>query len=424
MQYRQFFGQAAIYTISNFVIAGIPFFLLPALTRFLNPAEYGIIGMFTMLVSFISVGVGLNVHGAITVRYFDRSGFDIRTYVTTTLIILAVSTGLMLAFIAIAGSKLAGITAVSQQWLYVAVLVAFLQFLVQIRLVLWQDQKKPMKYAFLRFSHAVVDAVCSIVLVFALTLSWQGRLSGILAGWLCVAIIAVYFLIKENWLSRSVDVACAKDALNYGFPLVPHVIGALLLGVGDRFIVNKALGTSSVGVYVVAIQIGLVIGILADSVNKAFVPWLMEGLVKANKSSQKKIVILTYVYFIVILALAALAVLVAPYILPFIVGPQFQSVGPLLKFILFGYAFTGMYYFVTNYIFYSKRTGLLSILTVCIGLLTLILSWFLINTHGLKGAAIGFMIGQASLFLGAWLLSNFCIPMPWFEVFQPRKVSK
>ena len=219
----------------------------------------------------------------------------------------------------------------------------------------------------------------------------------------------------------TIDPTYGKDALNYGVPIVPHSIGGLLLGIADRFMVNNILDVSSTGIYVVSVQLGLILGIIVDSFNKAFAPWLMEKLGDVNHESQKKIVIFTYFYFFVILALAALGTFVAPYVLPYIVGPQFQTAGPLLLFILLGNAFIGMYYMVTNYIFYSRRTGLLSTLTISIGVITVALSWFLINAYGIKGAAIGFMVGQASLFLGAWILSNYCVPMPWFKALLPKR---
>lgn len=418
---NRLFGHAVIYTLSNFAVAGVPFLLLPVLTRVLDPAAYGVVAMFSLVVAFMSVGVGLNVHGAITVRYFDTSSFDIPKYVSTALVILAVSTTLMLALVFITGTRIAEITSIPKQWLYAAVLVAFLQFLVQIVLALWQASKKPIKYGALRITHAFLDAIGSIILVLVLALSWQGRLSGMLVAWLCAAIIAVYFMVREGWVARSIDPTYGKDALNYGVPLVPHAVGGLLLGMADRFMVNNILDVSSTGIYVVAVQLGLILGMLADSFNKAFAPWLMENLSNVNHESQKKIVNFTYIYFVVILALAALGGGAAPYVLPYIVGPQFQTVGPLLIFILLGNAFIGMYYMVTNYIFYSRRTGLLSVLTISVGVMTVALSYFLINAYGIQGAAIGFLVGQASLFFGAWILANYCVPMPWFKIFLPTR---
>jgi O-antigen/teichoic acid export membrane protein len=412
---NRLFGHAVIYTLSNFAIAGVPFLLLPVLTRVLDPAAYGVIALFTMVVAFTSIFVGLNAHGAITVRYLDGSRFDIPIYTSSSLVILATTSGLMLASVFIAGDALADLTSIPVKWLYIAVLIAFFQFVVQILLALWQASKQPAKYGALRLFHALLDGGGSIALVVVLNLSWQGRITGMLAASMCVSIITAYYLIREGWLAKSVDTAYIKDALSYGVPLIPHAIGGMMLGMADRFMVNKILDVSSTGIYVVAAQLGLILGMLADSFNKAFAPWLIEKLADISPDSQCRIVRFTYTYFLAILSLAMLGGIIGPPLLPLIIGPEFQSAGDILIYILIGNAFMGMYYMVTNYIFFSRRTGLLSTLTMAVGALTVVSSWFLIRAYGLIGAAVGFMIGQIGLFVGAWVLSNICVPMPWLK---------
>jgi O-antigen/teichoic acid export membrane protein len=49
-----FFG-SAVYLRSNILAAAIPFILLPVLTHYLSPAEYGKVGMFLMLVVLLVV---------------------------------------------------------------------------------------------------------------------------------------------------------------------------------------------------------------------------------------------------------------------------------------------------------------------------------------------------------------------------------
>jgi O-antigen/teichoic acid export membrane protein len=417
---NRLFGHATIYTLSNFAVTGVPFLLLPVLTRVLDPAAYGVVAMFSMVVAFISIFVGLNVHGAITVRYLDNSKFDIPRYVSSSLAILAISTVLILICISIAGDILAELTAIPLKWLYIAVLVACFQFVVQLLMALWQASKKPIRYGALRLSHALLDGGFSIALVVFMTLSWQGRLTGMLAACICIAIVAAYYLIREGWLARSVDIAYIKDALSYGVPLIPHAVGGVMLGIADRFMVNNILDVSSTGIYVVAVQLGMILGMLVDSFNKAYAPWLMEKLASITATSQSQIVRFTYSYFLTILLLAMLGGVVGPLLLPLLVGPKFQPAGDILIYILIGNAFKGMYYMVTNYIFFSRRTGLLSTLTIIVGALTVVTNWFLIKAYGLKGAAIGFMLGQVGLFLGAWVLSNVCVPMPWFRALTIR----
>jgi O-antigen/teichoic acid export membrane protein len=422
MSRNHLFKHALIYTLSNFAVAGVPFLLLPILTRLLDPAAYGVIAMFTMVVAFISIFVGINVHGAISVRYLDKSEFDIPTYVSSSLLILATSSVLMFIFISIAGEIISHLTSIPVKWIYIAVLVAFFQFVVQVLLSLWQASKNPLRYGVLRLSHAILDGAGSIALIVVLTLSWQGRITGLLLAWMSVAIVATYFLIRERWLAKSIDIAYIKDALSYGVPLIPHSVGGLMLAMADRFMVNTILDVSSTGIYVVAVQLGLILGMLADSFNKAFAPWLMEKLANISPNSQRRIVRFTYTYFFTIFLLAFLGGEIGQLLIPLLVGPEFQSAGDILIYILIGNAFMGMYYMVTNYIFFSRRTWLLSILTMIVGALTVVSSWFLINSYGLTGAAIGFMIGQAGLFLGAWVLSNLCVPMPWFQALTNKAI--
>ena len=411
------FNHAAIYTCSNFAVAGVPFLLLPVLTRALEPASYGLVAMFMLVVPFMAVGVGLNMHGAVTVRYFDRLNCDIREYVTTTCCISIASLTFITVLMLFFGEKLSEATSLPISWLFLALLMAFLQFVVQIMLVLWQASGKPIRYGALRISHALFDAIVSVGLVVMLSLSWQGRLSGLVLAWVFAAVLAGYFLFHEGWVAKVATYWCAKDALSFGLPLIPHALGGLLLGMADRFLVNTLIDSANAGVYMVAIQIGLALGLLGDSVNKAFAPWLMSKLVDIGDKEKRKIVKFTYLYFLMITLLAITGALISPFFLPYVVGEQYQEAGSLLIFVLLGNAFLGMYYMVTNYIFFKRKTGLLSLLTISIGVVSLVLTWFLIGAYGLKGAAIGFMIGQAALFLGAWVLSSFFVPMPWLKIF-------
>src|SRR5690606_41322800 len=74
-----------------------------------------------------------------------------------------------------------------------------------------------------------------------------------------------------------------------------------------------------------------------------------------------------------------------------------------------------MYLMVTNYIFYSRRTGLLSAATITSGLINLLLLVLLIKLLGLSGAAISFTIAMGVRFLLTWWVAQKRHPMPWFD---------
>lgn len=419
----KFAGEATIYTVSNFSVAGIPFLLMPIMTRILSPEDYGFIAMFAVVVSFLVAIAGLNTHGAVMVRYFEPEKFYLPQYVSTILIILCTTTCLLMLSAWVFSEKLASVTALSTKWLILAVVVASLQFLIQVLLTLWQSTKQPIKYGLLRFSQAILDGGFSLFFIMVLLLSWEGRLFGVVIAAAITSIAALYWLRREGWLQLKFSLSYAKDALRFGIPLMPHAIGGVVLGVADRFMVTNYLDVASTGIYLVAIQIGLILGISADAFNKAYAPWLIGVLHSADLAQKKRIVNFTYLYFLLITAFALLGSLCAPWLLRILVGQQYQTAASFVMYTLLGNAFTGMYYMVTNYIFFVRRTELLSSLTISVGLMTVALSWYLIQKNGLEGAAQAFMCGQALLFFGAWALAQYCHEMPWLDTLKPGSAA-
>src|SRR5690606_8993186 len=183
----------------------------------------------------------------------------------------------------------------------------------------------------------------------------------------------------------------------------------------DRIIVNAELGLGAAGRYMVAVQLSTAMLMVFDAVNKAYIPWLYERLQRDNLAKKQLIDRYTYFYFCVVLVLAALAFLLGPFFIRLIAGEQYAAAGEVIGWLALGQSFCGMYFMVTNYIFYSKRTGLLSLATISSGLLNVGLLVVLIEPLGLTGAAQAFCIAMAVRFLLTWIVAQKRHPMPWFD---------
>ncbi|MFZ1569026.1 MAG: oligosaccharide flippase family protein [Thiolinea sp.] len=408
------FGNASIYFGANVLNAAIPFLLLPILTRVLTPAEYGTIAMFLVIVSIFSAFTGLSVHGAIGVRYFQLSKEDLADYVTSCIGILVVSTTAVLLIVMVLHHWIIKVSGISLDWLIVAVLISGLQFLINIRLSLWQVSGMPWHYGGLQISRSLLDALLSLMLVLGLSMAWQGRLIGYSTALFLMGVIALVWLYNDQLLRRTDTWKIhSKDALRFGVPLIPHTIGGMLMVLVDRIIINNLLGADSVGVYMVALQIGMVIGLLTESFNKAYAPWLFKNLASEYKANKPAIVKGTYLYFFAILAIAVLYSSLIPVVMQFIVGEEFLLSGELIIYLALGFAFNGCYYMVTNYIFFAKRTEHLALVTFASGVLNIPITYILVQEMLLKGAAIAFLIINITSFLGTWLLSSRVYKMPW-----------
>ena len=410
---RTILGPALIYVAANILTAAIPLLLLPLFTRVLSPEDYGRIAMFGVVVQLLGALAGLSVHGAIGVRFFDRETMDFPRFVGSCLTVLAGSLLLVLAVVIATLPLLETFTKLPGPWLLVAVAVSGANFIVQSQLAIFQSAGQPIRFGALRLTQATLDLGLSLVLVLSLGLAWQGRAAGVTLAAAAAALLALAMMRSGGWLRLPGTRDYARQAIRFGLPLVPHAIGGLLIASVDRFMISNILDVGSAGIYLVAIQIGLVLNLVTDAGNRAFAPWLMRSLKQSDPNQDLAVVRLTYLAFGVLLLLSVAMGLTAPALLSVLVGEEFRSAGPVIIYVTIGQAFGGMYLLVTNYVFFAGKTGRLAAVSLTCGLFNVGLSYILLTTQGLEGAAQAFMCAQLLQFLGTWWLASRAHPMPW-----------
>jgi len=409
---KRLLGSAATYIGANAINSAIPFLLLPLLTRVLAPHEYGTVTMFVTVMSVLAALTGLSVHGAVSVRFFDKD-IDHPGFVGTSLLVLVGSTFLVLLAVWFLAAPLARWTQVPQGWLLVAVLTAAAQFIIHIRLVMWQVKTEALRYGVFQITQTALNLGLSVGLVLMLGMGWEGRALGVVVSVSVLSMLALYSLQRARLVRWCWNERYAKSLLRFGVPLIPHTIGGVMIAVSDRFIVTSMLGAREMGIYAAAMQVGLVIGLVADSCNKAFAPWLFQTLKQDDAVKNARIVRYTYLLFLMIPLVALLFGCSAPFILELIVGEAYRSGGDVVLYIALGGAFGGMYYLVANYVFFAGKTEWLALATLVSGLTGVAVSWWLVRVFGAVGAAQGTMFAQVMAFLLTWAIAVKSHPMPW-----------
>ncbi|MDP3776396.1 oligosaccharide flippase family protein [Methylotenera sp.] len=407
-------GNTAIYALANVLNGVIPFLLLPVLTRVFTPEEYGLVTLISAVIAIISAFTGLSVHGAVSVKYFDKE-IDHPKFVGASLMVLAGSTCLVLVFLLVAGGELSEWIHLPKQWLIIAAIASAAQFVINIRLTMWQVQDQAMRYGFFQVTQTFFNLSLSLALVFWMMMGWEGRAWGIVAAAVIFAGFAMITLHKEKLVDWQGDKKYAKSAIYFGVPLIPHVVGGLMMAISDRIVLNSLLDLKSVGNYSVGIQMAVAIGVLADAVSRSYGPYLLKTL--ANKSVEKEGLIVrnTYIIFIFFFLSALIYSFLLPWIYLIFVGKSFHESLEIARIASFGYAFQGMYYAISNFLFYREKTGRLSMLTFGCGILNVGMTYWFVNLAGMVGAVWSFLLLQIIFFLGAWFLAQRVHPMPWFK---------
>ena len=402
-----------IYTLANLINAAIPFLLLPVLTRYLSPFDYGIVAMFQVLLGIVGSITGLSVHGAVARQYYDREQVDFPRYIGNCFYILAASTSTVALIVWTLAGPISRLTEFPSTWLWSVVLVCAGQFVVLVFLVICQVQVKPLAYGRFQILLTLTNASLSLLFVISLGMGWEGRIQGQVMAYVIFAILAFVVLLRDGWIQWSFSKDYLRSALKFGVPLIPHAFGMWAINMTDRILITRMVGVEDTGVYVVGAQIGMIIGILQDSFNRAWVPWLYAKLKLEDSEWNQKIVKITYCYNAVILFLALALAWAAPWFLNFYVGEDFSGAGQYVLWIALGYVFNGMYKMMSGYIFYRKRTAILARITFFTALSNLVISYFLIKVNGAIGAAQGTMIAYFISLIVTWILAQKIHPMPW-----------
>lgn len=410
------FRNAGVYTIANVVNSSIPFLLLPILTRYLSPIEYGYISMFLVLVGFFNPLTGLSIHGAICRQYYERDSIDFPKYVTNCLGILLISSCIIGVVLFWFSKQISVITLFSESWLWVLPIFSSSQFIVLVVLVLWQVQRKTISYATFMITQTLTNVGISLWLVVGMRMGWQGRIEGQLAAIVIFAVLGLCILYRNGWLKFSIDSSYIKNALKFGVPLVPHALGGWVFTMMDKLFIANIVGIADAGIYAVGYQIGMIISVVESSCNQAWVPWLYEKLKSGEEQIKIKIVRFTYAYFAGILSLAFLLSLIGPKVINVFIGEKFSESGQIIIWIAIGFALNGMYKMVANYIFYSQKTYMLTGITFFSAIVNIMLNYVLIRANGIVGAAQAATLTYLLFFLSTWYLSNRVFDMPWFEI--------
>ena len=412
---NRFLRNVGIYTVSDVLNKAVPFLLLPVLTRYLTPSDYGIIAMFTVFTSILGVFISLETHAAISVKFFKSAREELKIYIANVFFLVIGTTSLVFIVLLFFHSYIYQITALPLEWMIIGVFVTLFTLFNTINLVLWQSEHKAFNLGVFQVSQTVFNLGLSLILVIDLEWGWEGRLLAASAAAILFGLCSVVLIYRRNYLNLILSKSHLKEIISFGLPLLPHALGTWVRTGIDRIFLTVLISTAATGLYTVGFQIASIIMVLIAAFNKAYTPFLFEKLKDITDFQKIKIVRYTYLYFGVLILITSGLCLISPIIVRFFVGDEFSGSQEYIVWFAFGFSFYGMYSLVANYVLYSQRTIYLSYITFIVGLIHVGLSYLMISSNGALGAAQAYFIISLLAFVLVWWLSNKLYPMPWFN---------
>lgn len=399
------------YLGGNVLAAVFPLLLLPVLTRQLTAAEYGVYALALVAAQFLFPLASLGLANAVARDFVDQERLDFPRAVTISLAISSVA--LFVLVVVVEAAKQLGIDSTFgiDQGLppiffpAVYVMVAA-QNVMAFALTVLQMNERPISYGFYRVGTQVLFAGLAVIFVVGFQSGAPGVIAAKALSDIFVLGIGIAFLAKDRLLVSRWNSSEARRVLAYGLPLVPHMFSVSLIAVIDRVLLAEIEGVASTGIYMVGFQIGMVMWLITNSTNQAWVPWFFKTMSGAGADAliraRRALLIVGGSYVLIALCLAA----VAPIAVRVLSGTEFHSAAPVAALIVIAFLFQGFYALCATVLYYEKRTGLLATASIVSVVVNAVSCYYLIHLFGTAGAAMGTIAGYLASFVMVGVLAT------------------
>lgn len=410
-----------IYTVSILATRAASFLLLPLYTRYLTPADYGVLQLLEMTVDIAAILLTAGMTAGLQVFYFKAPEGRDRNAVVSTAFFLDVAVSVVASTAMIVSSVLLWKFVLRESGTPFMVRLAGLNFTLSmlsgIPLAFMRIRQESSLVVAASLGRFALQVSFNIALVVGMQMGPVGILwSTFIANLLIGSILSVW-LIRE--VGTTMVQSVVRNLIRFGIPTQITFAGSFIMTFGDRFFLQASHGVTTVGLYGIAYQFGFLLGYVAsEPFVQAWTPqmFLLGKFSEAERNARYN----QGLFFLsVILISGAVCLAVAtPGLLRVMTTPAFFSASDVVPIILLAYVLQSFTYVMKFGTDYAEKPGRFTLATWISVVVTLIAYATLIPRWGAAGAAWATVVGFAVRFFLTyrWSQQVFPIAYEWGRV--------
>ncbi len=383
---------SALYTFGQVLTKASAFLLIPLYTRYLTPADYGIVGYLQFVLQIIATVLMFGFYGA-QARFFYEYKSDFRAIgkflltINVWLLITMVPIALLVGFLGKYIYEVIGPDDLPfSPYVPLIVWTAVFQVMNQMVLSYHIAKKEYFRTTLLQILQFGLISVVTIVLIVVMQVGAKGYFKGMLYGQIIFFIVA-YPSYSKNFIYK-IDWKYIFYSLSFGWPLVIHLLSGTLHTSIDRAILAEMVPMKELGLYTLGYQVGMAMYIVAISVNNAWQPNYYE-LMESKEENKWYHVGRTYNLWLFVMSfICTIGILWGGDLLKLITPEQYYGAAKIVPLVFMGYFFHGLYLFAVLPIFFHKKTKVLFIFTGASTIVNIVFNLLLIPLMGITGAAL------------------------------------
>lgn len=360
---KRLISHSMIYSLTWISGSAASILLLPIYTRYLAPADYGILEMLgysndilrIIMIAGLQTGLSRFYHG-------EDNEIQKKIVVVTGIAYVAFSgiTGCAIGWSF--NSRLSELILGDNLYSYYINLslgILLLDLIITITMTYFVVAKKPVFFIIYSITRLLLSIGANLYFIVVLKLGALGMLYGNLFSFIICGIILTSHTLYINGIQ--IDTGLLKKMMWFGAPMIPAMLCATVMHNADRFLIRQFGSLASVGIYSLGYKFPYMLNALVlESFNRVWTGSTMYELAGEADSKYQYARVARYFMLFYVFAQFSLSVS-AIVIVKIFAAPDYFSAHQVIPLVSLGLCFHAFYTFFNLGAFLNDKTWLLNL---------------------------------------------------------------
>lgn len=417
--YKSLIKHSSNYLLATLATKALSFISIPVYTRLLTVEDYGIVNVFMSMVGIVAVLLTLSSEVAIGRYFYDaKDTEDFKRFVGTSIRLTTIIVLITTTIFVVGLNVFADIMNLPKRLSLCLIPVALFNITNSIFTQIYNPQMQSKKIAIVSSVQSYTAFAISVICIYLIK---EEKYYGYIYGNIIAMVLLAGYMIHQirPFFTNCFDKQYIPYILKYCLPYIPDALSGIVLAQFSKIFIGSNQGYSLAGSYSLVVNIALLMGIVIQITNNAWIPYFfryMNG--KDYKSINNDWRLIWRMTLVAAIGLSFFGSDIAALL----AKDDFLGMMHLLPILVTGYVFHQWAYVYLRSVGYAKRMMWNTYAYMFSGLSLIFLNTFLVPEFQGLGAAVATLFSYILLFIFAYCTNRYVIKLfspPFIQSLQP-----
>jgi O-antigen/teichoic acid export membrane protein len=379
--------------------------LLPIFAMYLSPEDFGILAMFSLVITALGLIYNPGTLSSAVRLYFDTEDEnrqkEIFAAAHTFFMLLPIPVTIV---VILAGNTLFSKLFNDFNFMPFGLLAVILAFFSQPGRI-WSEfmvvKYRVVPLAITTFVAFVLGAAVSLICIVGLEMGVMGRVIGMYV--MPVALFAVSLITMQRYSHGMFRWKTMLEVVKFGLPLIGAIWAYSILQYTGAYLLERYMTMRDVGIYNIAYRLAGIPLFVTLGFRQMWTPIFYENMATRNYDVIRRLMTLFILFMTFI---SGFTILFAKEAILLLFDARYHEAIPIVGWIVLGVFLLGILPLSNSFLGYAKKFGLTSWIALASGIVNIILNIILIPKFGVRGAAWTLIISYA-IYLGGGIIFTY-----------------